>query len=126
MLSLSAGWSSAINTLPASYYTFSAMLLFRTDRSLTMPSLIFGLGFGSAAFNYSSHSSQYALATDSTDIIISASQSYPMVSAGVNVIPHQLDILLTYPFAPALRTMFESVSYTIHLPGPTFSVLLTL
>ncbi len=112
---LIGGWGFAVGGGGGgSIYSFSSFLLYRPG-SFSFLKPIVGFGAGYTNYNYSS-----------PGIIINASESYPALLLGLNIVPHTFAILLTYPLTRGLNTTFESKSYTIKPAGFGLSLLLSL
>ena len=116
-----SGWGFALGGAGGgSEASFSTFLLYRPGSSSSLKPIV-GLGFGYTSYEYG------------TDgflgpgmISIHASESYPLLIFGLNIVPNTLDILLTCPLTKGLNTTFESNSYTIRPAGFGLSLLHSL
>jgi hypothetical protein len=97
-----------------SLYSWSTFVLYRPG-TLSFFDVIFGLGAGQTRYEYSGEQA-----------IIKASQLYPVLLLGLNIVANTLDIVFTYPLTKGLSTTFESKSYTVKPAGFGLSLLLSL
>jgi hypothetical protein len=91
---------------------FSASILLRPAGYVTLGP-IFGAGGGNTTYAY-----------DGT-VMVKASRSYPLICAGLSLVPHMLDLMLMVPLGKEMSVVFESKTYTIRPSGPTASLFLS-
>lgn len=74
-----------------------------------------GWGFGRSWFSY-----------ESDELIVDASQSYPLLAIGRNPDPQRVDLLMTVPIASSLQVIFEGANYHVRLAGIQLSLLVSI
>jgi hypothetical protein len=114
-LSIVSGFGFAIGGAGGgSLAGFSSMLLWKLSPNSAFTPIV---GFGASENSYS-------YSSDSVDI--SASAVSPTLLLGIEVNPSMLDILLSIPLRPSLKTTFESRSYAVEPTGIRLSLLVAL
>ena len=94
-----------------SYILYSALILYRPDIPCPVVQPFFGFGMGHSRYEHSN------------GIIVKASQSYPMLAIGVNIVPDRLDAMLLLPATGYLVTYFENDPYSACLAGPGLKLI---
>lgn len=101
------GWEMGIG---GGRTSFKGLLLYQNPKNI-----LIGVGFGRTWFSY-----------DGDDVVIDASQSYPLLAVGANVDPQRVDLLLTIPVTSSLQTNFEGSSYHVRPAGIQLSLLISI
>jgi len=101
------GWDIG---LAGRIYSFKGLFLYQTKYRL-----LFGFGAGTTWYSYRSD-----------EIIIDANQSYGLLSVGINLSPHHVDLRVTVPMSSPLHVNFEDKYYKIKPEGIELSLLVSL